>query len=467
MNRLSFALFLLTLFFAPLAFGSVETWSIGSVEVLVFFSLFLCFFREKNRNKFYKPPGLLPLLLLLGFILLQLIPLPADFVGFLAPDIYKAYAPILDLLEIKPWIPLTVNQKLTFLEFLRISCYAGFYILTVQLLSQKEQLTKTIRIVAWLGIGIAFLTIIQKFTSPHDIYWFRPAPEEASPTGPWVYRNHYAGFMELIFPLVLALFFYYRPKSFIKQSLRQRTASFFNAPASNLYFFLGFGIILILSSVFVSLSRGGIIAINSGLLLFLAILARKSPHTGKTTFLFVLGGVFLTVTWIGWDPILSRFNNTLSETGGIQDARILVMQDCAPIIRDFLFTGSGFGTFRHVFPQYSTIPSYILFNHAHNDYIELLTDGGLIGFGLAAWFVLAVLNNGIKQLKKRRDSYSILLTIAGISAIGSILMHSLTDFNMYNGANGLYFFFICGVLVSAGNTRLHFNTRPTLLRSVS
>jgi O-antigen ligase/tetratricopeptide (TPR) repeat protein len=467
MNKLSFPLFLLTLIFAPLAFGSVETWSIGIVEVLVFSSLIFFIIEDRGKKSFLHIPGITPLLLLLFYIFLQLIPLPANIVNFLAPKIYEAYAPILDLQEKQAWIPLTVNQKSTLLEFIRISCYAGFYILTVQLLSQKDKLLKTVRIVSFMAIAIAFFAILQKISSPDAIYWFRPAPDGSSPGGPWVYRNHYAGFMELVFPLVLALFFYYRPKFDEAQSFRVRTASFFSAPGSNLYFVLGFGVVLILSSVFINLSRGGTIAINLGLFLFLAILTRKRNRSGKLLFLLTIGVVFLAVSWMGWDPILARFNATVTETGGIEDGRLMIWQDCAPIIRNFLFTGSGFETFIHVFPSYSTIPENLLFDHAHNDYIELLTDGGLIGFGLVAWFVLAVLKNGFKMLGKRRDNYSILLLTAGITAIFSLLFHSLTDFNMHNGANGLYFFFICGILISAGNTRLHFRERPTLLKSSS
>ncbi|RUM41563.1 MAG: lipid A core--O-antigen ligase, partial [Desulfocapsa sp.] len=296
------------------------------------------------------------------------------------------------------------------------------------------------------------------------IYWFRAAPEGSAPGGPWVYRNHYAGFMELVFPFLLALFFYYRPRFDEELSFRARTAAFFSAPGSNLYFALGFGVILVLSSVFINLSRGGTIAINLGLFLFLALLSRKKKHSGKLLFLLTIGGVFLAVSWMGWDPVLARFNATITETGGIEDGRLMIWRDSAPIIRDFLFSGSGFETFINVFPSYSTIPTNLLVDHAHNDYIELLTDGGLIGFGLVAWFVLAVLKNGIKMLGRRRDDYSILLIVAGVTAIASILFHSITDFNMHNGANGLYFYLICGLLVSAGNTRLHYRTRPTLLR---
>jgi O-antigen ligase/tetratricopeptide (TPR) repeat protein len=467
-STLSFFLFITTLVFAPLAFGSVETWSITIVECLIFLTALTSFFHIHRQGKsILQIPGILPLSLLLLWMFLQLIPLPPDIVKLIAPAIHQTYAPLLDLNGNNHWIPLTVNQKTSLLEWIRLTSYGVFYILTVQLLSRSKLLTKTVKIIAWLSIGIAFLAIIQKVTSPHEIYWFRPTPSNSGTVGPWVYHNHYAGFMELVFPLTLALFFYYRPAFIYQQNFRSRAASIFSAPGSNLHFFLGFGVILILASVFIALSRGGIVAISLGLFFFLLLLSSKRAKSGSVLSLVLIGCLLLAVTWIGWDPILTKFNRTLTETGGINDARLHVWQDCAPMIRDFFFTGTGFGTFIHVYPQYSTIPSTSIFDHAHNDYIELLTDGGIIGFLLAAWFVLTIIIHGFQKLRSRRDHYSILIIIAGLTAIFSLLLHSVTDFNMHNGANGLYFFFLCGLLISAANTRLQYRTRPTLLSPVS
>lgn len=465
LGSLPYALFLGILFFAPLAFGSVETWSIASLEIVIAIAAlsYLVLILRKDLI-FYQVPGLIPLLLLLLWMALQLLPLPAELVRTIAPAIYRAYEPILELVTNDgQWIPLTVNHKAGLLELLRITSYGLFYILTVQLLSQKERLTQTVRSVAWLAMAIAFLAILQKFTSPHKIYWFRPTAENAGTVGPWVYHNHYAGFMELVFPLVLALFFYYRPKIASKLPLRGRIVSLFSERGSHFYFFLGFGSILILASVFIALSRGGTIAIILGLVFFLTLQRWKHKGQQEAAPLLILGCVLLVVTWFGWDPILGKFNKTLTESGSISDGRLLLWQDCLPLIRDFLVTGSGFGTFINTFPQYNTIPSSAILDHAHNDYIELLSDGGLVGFSLAASFVLCIVRHGFKQLRIRSDPYSLLLVMAGLTALFSILIHSFTDFNMHNGANGLYFFFLCGILISAGNTRLHYRRRPTLL----
>ncbi|MBN4068614.1 lipid A core--O-antigen ligase, partial [Desulfotalea psychrophila] len=281
MRSPAYTLFIATLVFAPLAFGSVETWSIGIVETLVFLTTLTYLLEIRHKSKsLLKTPGFLPLFLLLVFMWTQLIPLPPSVVNLIAPGVYQAYAPILNLHETNHWIPLTVNQKSTLLEALRITSYAFFYILTVQLLSRKELLLKTVHIIAGLATAIAFIAILQKFTSPDLIYWFRSAP--SSPVGPWVYRNHYAGFMELLFPLVLALFFYYRPKFTTQQSFRSKAVAILSSPGSNIQFFLGFSVVLILASIFIGLSRGGIISANLALFFFLILLANKSSNSGKT-----------------------------------------------------------------------------------------------------------------------------------------------------------------------------------------
>lgn len=228
MKKISFFLFITTLIFAPLAFGSVETWSIAIVQLLICITALLYFSHLRiNSSSFLKVPGIFPLLLLLGFMLLQLLPLPTSLVRIMAPDIFQAYAPLLSLDHGNNWIPLTVNQKATLLEFLRISCYSLFYILTVQMLREGETLRKTVKVVVWLAIGIAFLAIIQKFSSPHAIYWFRPTPANSGTVGPWIYHNHYAGFMEMLCPLALALFLFHRPNVHYRESLRAKVVSLF------------------------------------------------------------------------------------------------------------------------------------------------------------------------------------------------------------------------------------------------
>jgi len=464
MYRTAFYLFIATLIFAPLAFGTVEQWSMATVQFLVSCSaLCLVFSLRSKTAPLQKVPGMLPLVLLVVWMIFQSLPLPTPIVQTANRAIFDIYKPIYDVSGQNQWIPLTVNQKATLFECMRIASYALFYFLTIQFLSNGARLKKTVRIVSYLAIAIAFMAIIQKFSSPDKIYWFRSTPENAGTVGPWVYHNHYAGFMEMMCPLVFALFLFYRPTMDNKKTLRTRIVTAFTMPGSNLHFFLGFGAIVIVASIFVSLSRGGVISLSLALVMFLAILPKRIFKFRFVTYSFLAGCVVLMVTWFGWGSVVDKFGTTFTETGGIYDIRLMLWQDSLRIFSDFFLMGTGFGTFIHIYPLYKTLSTDAILDHAHNDYIELLTDGGIIGFTLAAWFILVIIIHGWKKIQYRSDRYAILLSIGALSGIISILIHSVTDFNMHNGANGLYFFFLCGLLVSAGNTRIYYRTRPTLL----
>ncbi len=465
---ISFFLLLLTLLFAPLAFGTTEPWSIATVEILVAITA-ITFSNPftKKSTILYKTPGLLPLLLLLLFMYLQCVPLPASLVQLIAPGIHGIYQPILDIQQTGHWIPLTVNRQATVLECLRISSYVLFYFLTIQLLSNATRLQKTVHLVAWLALFIAFFAILQKYTAPaNTLYWFREV-KWGSVFGPWVYKNQYAGFMVMTCPLLLAMLFVYRPEIEDDEPLREKIISLFSMPGANIHLFFGFGVILVLTSIFIAMSRGGILSISLALFIFFLLLARKQSKIQRLTPFLLIFSLILTVGWFSWDPILDRFYHIFNlETGAIENIRLTVWQDCLYIIADFLTTGTGFRTYENIYPLYQSFSTPLIYEHAHNDYLELLTDSGIIGFGLSAWFIITILKTGYKYLFTRRDNVSFLLTIGSLSGLAGILYFSITDFNMHNGANGLYFFFLCALLVSAGHTRRFYQSRPTLLQPV-
>jgi tetratricopeptide (TPR) repeat protein/O-antigen ligase len=468
MKKIPYVLFICTLIFAPLAFGTVEQWSLLTVEVLIALAAIVYSIQLiKTSGSFLHVPGFIPLLLLMGWMIFQLVPLPVILVKVLSPATYQVYKPIYDMLEGNRWMPLTVYQKGTVQECLRIVSYILFYILTIQLLSGAERLKQTVKICSWLAIGVAVLAILQKFSSPNKIYWFRSAPLDSSPIGPWINHSQYCGYIEAIGPVVLALLLYYWPVFSTNESLRKRIIAFFTMIGENFHIFLGIGVLIMASSVFISMSRGGIIALTFSLLFFFIILRKREPKYSNLFFAGVAVCLMVSIAFlVGWGSIFERFGHTFTD-GRIKFDRIPIWQNSSEIFRDYWFAGSGFGTFINIFPNYKTIPDDFIYDHAHNDYIELLTDGGIVGFVLVAWFVIAVVREGWKMIGRRRDRYSILISIGALSGILAMLIHSVSDFNMHNGADGVYFFFLCGLLVSAGNTRFQYHTQSTLLPRMS
>ncbi|MGB5686240.1 MAG: O-antigen ligase family protein [Candidatus Electrothrix sp.] len=464
----AFFLFLLTLFFAPLAFGTTEMWSMITVELLIALTGIL-YFRPSfwEGSSCYRTPGFLPLLLLLAWMFFQTLPLPLPVVRIIAPNIFQAYQPVFDLPGLRSldnWVPLTVNRQATLLEALRVSSYAFFYLLTVQLLTSSRKLLTTVKAVSELALCIALLAVLQRMTAPDTLFWFRQLTEGKTAFGPWVYKNHYAGFMVMLCPLVLAQFLLYRPSVEHVQTFREKILAFFSENRATAHLFWGFGSIVLLASVFLTQSRGGILSILCGLLFFFLLLSQQQERAGKLPLLLLLAGLLIIVGWYSWEPIFERFSSIIeSGTGEIKDDRLLIWADALKILSAFPLTGSGFGTFVDIFPGYKTLPDDLLYEHAHNDFLELLTDGGLIAGGLGLWFIMSVLRAGYRQICLRKDRVAVFLATGVFSGLIGLLVYSIFDFNLHNGANGLYFAFFCGLLVSASNTRRYYKNSSTLL----
>jgi len=211
MPKLTKAIYLFLLVFSPLAFGTVELWSRAIMEGLSFLALSLFFVDMAiHKRPFYRVAGIIPLLLLLAFMVFQMIPLQAVFIKWISPQTYSLYQDSLGLLGPIDRIPLSINQKAGLTEFFRYGSYVCFYILSIQLLSDKVFLKKTINTVVFFVTILAFLAILQHFTADGRIFWFKEL-FRGTPFGPYINRNHFAGLAGMTFPLVLAMFLFKKP----------------------------------------------------------------------------------------------------------------------------------------------------------------------------------------------------------------------------------------------------------------
>ncbi|MEW5746967.1 MAG: O-antigen ligase family protein [Nitrospirota bacterium] len=463
MPRKSYAAFVAALVFSPLAFGSVEPWSFAVMNGLCFLGLLLSLL-ESRETVFYRVPGMLPLLLLLGFFLLQLAPLPAGLVRLVSPETWAVYAGTIGIIEPLSWVSLSLDKRATLMELLRLSGYAAFYVLTVQLLTRKELLRRTVTVVLVLSSALALTGILQYLFNAKKIFWFREL-SFSNPAffGPFVNRNHYAGFMAMVFPLALAFFLTLKPRVFY-ESLRDRIAGLLSRKETNLYLLIGLFMVLIAASIFLSISRGGIVSLSLSMVVFgLLFLGRRRNKSRGAAIIAVFATIVLAVGWFGWEPIIQRFEKITDAEGDIVDLRPTVWKDSLEIAKDFPVTGAGLGSFRSVYPRYQTARELRVIDHAHNDYMELLAEGGLIAMALMAWFIAAVVARSFRMYTGRKDSSAINLYIGSITGILALLLHGFTDFNFRIGSNGLYFFFLCGLAVSAAHTRLRDGLGSTYL----
>ena len=131
-----------------------------------------------------------------------------------------------------------------------------------------------------------------------------------------------------------------------------------------------------------------------------------------------------------------------------------VWKDTLNLSRDFPLFGVGLGNFQTIYPKYKTLTTPTLWEHAHNDYVEMLADTGWVGLLLffgGIWFLLF---STIKKWKQRRDPFPASITLGGFIGAISLLCHCLVEFNLHIPSNAFLLFVILGLSVVAVNHKV-------------
>ncbi len=408
---------------ATLLFGAVEIWSAAAIMILVFAAgLFWSINNGKAKGDLPENIGRLFLVALIfcGYIGLQLIPLPAAVVSFISP----ATARTRDFYSISgmQFIPLSFDPYLTINELLKAAAFFMVFFISSIIFRDREKLTKMIVILTVFGFCLAVFAIVQKATWNDKIYWIRELTVGGEPFGPFVNRNHFAGFIGMLVPLGLGYT--------LTRENREK------------FIFFGFLTVIMTLALFFSLSRGGIVSFFASMALFSMLVVITRVQTKKmwavAAFLII---VVAYLVYFGIDPVINRFY----EADITKEQRIIVWQSTLTAFRDFWLTGSGLGTFIDMFHLYSPASVQSIYDHAHNDYLEYMLETGTIGITLLLTFVGLLLFPFAKaDFQEKRG----MIRIAVISSVFSIMMHSIFDFNLHILSNMLLFAVVLGMLSS-------------------
>jgi O-antigen ligase len=378
-----------------LAFGAVEVWSESLLEIgaAVLFLFWAMLASRKQDAKIQWSPLNWPLLGLIGIGLLQLL--------------FQA----------------TAYPFLTRTELLKLVAYFLIFFLTAQVFRTRSELSRLVWFVILLCFTVSLFGIIQHFTSSNEIYWTQHFKTESAPFGPYINRNHFAGFVELTLPIGLAMLA-------------------FQGVDKDLFPLMSLLTIVPIGALFLSGSRGGIIgfAFELGIL---ALLLRIGRSLGmKSTRIMALGVVALIslalITWVGAGMAIEKFSNLNSHDVSL-DRRVSMSRGAAHIFLDHPIKGCGLGTLVAVYPRYETAYDGRLVDHVHNDYIETLAETGLLGALCGLSFLWVLYREARKSFATEQRAFSRALHAGAIAAVGGLLLHSFVDFNLQIPANALLF----------------------------
>jgi O-antigen ligase len=279
------------------------------------------------------------------------------------------------------------------------------------------------------GLCIAIFAVLQSLGSNGKIYWLRAPHFGGWIYGPYVNHNHYAGLMEMLapIPLVFAFSRYARGR---KRWIAAAAAAFMGA------------------TIFLCGSRGGMVAFSLQLALFFWFLFRQRQRTGIALVLcaFLLVAV-ASVSVIGGTEVSQRIS-TVRSNGPSElrsDIRVAIYRDCLRMFAKRPILGWGLGTFVDVYPQFRSFYTDQTVNAAHNDYLQLMSETGLLGFAAGLWFVSAAVRSAIRKCRNWSADVDGAVALAASLGITGILVHSFLDFNLQVPANALLFYVLCSV----------------------
>jgi O-antigen ligase len=314
----------------------------------------------------------------------------------------------------------TASPYSTRLELQLVLTYAIILFLASQAFHSADDWRTFVWFLMFFGFVIAIFGILQHLTFNGKLYWFREMRYGGIPFGPYVNRNHFAGFAELVIPVALV-------PLVLGKVRRERWLA------------VGIFALLPLVALFLSASRGGLVSFVAeiGVLALLMILRRTGGRhvlAGGVVLLLAL----MLVSWLGVRQILERFSTMQSLETSV-GKRASMRHDAWRIFRDHPWTGTGLGTLPLVFPTYESLYDGKVVNHAHNDYLEMLADTGVVGAFCCAWFLGVLFFRSLKQLLVTDKSFAAALHLSGLVACCGFLVHSLVDFNLHMPGNALLF----------------------------
>ena len=322
-------------------------------------------------------------------------------------------------------------------ELIRILVYCFLFLAVINNLHRQESTQIIGFTLIVLAVGISAYAVYQ-FVTGSDRVWNFISPYKGRAGGTYICPNHLAGFLEMILPLALAYTLVGRAKPVTK-------------------ILLGYAALVMLAGLGATVSRAGWGACGLSLVVFFSILAtRRNRRLPALLMLAVLlsGGIYFVVKI---DPLKRRFREQTVENLTEMKVRYELWRTAVRMWRDYPWFGIGPGHYDARFRAYRPVIVQEQPDRAHNEYLNVLADWGLVGGTIIAAGLATLAASTLRMWKyvRRTDTEfrSGLSNKFGFvlgAAIGllALALHSVLDFNMHIPANAVLAFTLAALLTS-------------------
>jgi O-antigen ligase len=430
-SRFVFLLICVAIVISALAYGAVHYWALGLLNLgaLTILVLWVSDGWSLGQLRVSRNSLQLPLLGALALGLIQLLPLREEL---------PAAAGAIQLTN-----TLSLDPNSTRLVLVQLATLLIYFAATLVFVDTPNRLRTLVRTIMVFGFCLALFGLTQSFTSPTKVYWIREL-NQSTAFGPFINRHHFAGYMELTIALPLGLLF----------------AGSVEKEKRLIYLFIAglMGVALVMTA-----SRGGIISLIAEVLFLVIVTAiwrkpsekrrRRSGRIKRVAGRVGMAGallfsLFLGVILLGGELSINRFIDTVN-TDDPTTGRAHFWAVTLDIIKAHPYVGTGLGAFGVVYTKYDTRNGLYRLEQAHNDYLQVLADGGLIGGVLALGFVALLFYKAIYRAKSR-DDFRRGVALGAISGCFAVLVHSFFDFTLHTTSNALLFLVLASLATMNG-----------------
>ncbi|MEN6310577.1 MAG: O-antigen ligase family protein [Acidobacteriota bacterium] len=449
------------LIFSPLPAASVNEWSVFIIELAAgLMAAAYILLEPKPRLNEGLAAALKPMKAVaagfFGFLVFQIIPLPAALVHVLSPGAYgfrKLYAPEFARTR---FMSLSVAPGRTLQAGLEILAYFIVGFLLVMTVTRGSQMRKIIHVLIGCGVFQAVYGIYALAAPEPRILFYRKVFSPDSVTGTFVNRSHLSGYLEMIVPLAIGLAIARMNLFSVSvKNLRERFVLMMSqGVAANLL--IGASIVVMSLAILLSNSRSGLVVLVFGFFLFtgLAVLAvGRAGYRELWVRNFIRGTVIVILAlslYVGIGSTIQRF----AMDDLLHEDRPLYWSNVMGMIRDFPLFGTGLGTFAAAYPAYEKRGGpEMLLTHAHNDYLEYVSELGLVGALLLFGGIFYLAVKAFLAWKERRNPEVKGLALGGIVSLAGMGLHTVTDFNLHIPANMLLFTVVLSLTLVASYHR--------------